>query len=57
LSALHDRLEHANVIYEIPTDADGDSVSFLPKIGSNTDWEAEELEEEINKILKSKCHQ
>jgi hypothetical protein len=27
------------------------SVSFLSKVGSNTDWSKEELELEINKIL------
>ena len=27
------------------------SVSYLPKIGSNTDWSQEELELEIDKVL------
>jgi hypothetical protein len=30
------------------------SVSTLPKIGSVTDWKEEELEDEIDKILRGK---
>jgi hypothetical protein len=32
----------------------GESVSMLPKIGSNADWTTKKLQDEIDKILISK---